>query len=366
MGYIKTTYSDASASTSVETNGAGGYNTWGKVSASCSTSGSTLYYTLTVNTSGNPYMRVMFWVNEIGYVYDSGYVKTNSKLWPRGNGTSYSGSVALSSNSSNPVVAVGIGVSTSTITWSANATLTRTATHWTQWDINAYNPDGNQDFKAARFDEYINDRLVGSQITDQISGEMLQPYGTWGRVANIKPYYDFYDISSVWDNGGQLTADAYGRYNSYLNGNEDDIFIYTKYKSSTLTFNLNEGSWKPNSGITSNNRSMTYNSTTTAAPIPIRTGYKFTGWYTATSGGTKVFNADGSFNSSASDYWFSNGRYKRYTNLNVYAQWDIQNVAYVKTANGWKLSTVYVKTANGWKPAIMYIKTANGWKQSGP
>ena len=366
MSYAYTTYSDASASTSVAANGAGGYNTWGKVSASCSTSGSTLYYTLTVNTSNHPYMRVMFWVNEIGYVYDSGYVKNNSSAFPRGNGTTYSGSVALSTASSNPVVAVGIGVSTSSITWSSNATLSRTATHWAYWDINAYNPNGIQDYKAAYFDEYIGDTKVASQVTNESASHNYQPYGTWGRVANIKPYYDYYEISSVWDNGGQLSPDAYGRYNSYLNGNEDDILIYTRYKSSTLTFNLNEGSWQSNSGITSNNRTMTYNSTTTDAPIPIRTGYKFLGWYTATSGGTKIFNADGSYNSGASNYWFSDGRYKGYTNLIIYAQWEIQNITYIKTANGWKLATVYIKTENGWKPAIMYTKTSNGWKQSGP
>ena len=366
MSYAYTSYSETSGSTSVEANGAGGYNTWGKVTASCSTSGSTLYYTLTVNTSNYPYMRVVFWVSGIGNVYDSGYVKTNSSAFPRGNGTTYSSSVNLGSSSSNPTVAVGIGVSTNSVTWGANKTMYRTATDYAYWDINAYNPAGVQDYKAAYFDEYIGNTKIATQVTNENANYIYQPYGTWGYVGNIQPYYNYYELDYVADNGGVLSPNANGLYGSYLNGNEDDILIYMKYKSSTLTFNLNEGSWKPNSGITSNTRAMTYNSKTSTAPIPIRTGYKFLGWYTATSGGTKIFNADGSYSSGASDYWFSDGRYKGYTDLNIYAQWEIQNVCYVKQDNTWKLSTVYIKTSTGWQPAIMYIKTDGGWVQSGP
>lgn len=367
MSYAYTTYSETSGSTSVEANGAGGYGTWGKVTASCSTSGSTLYYTLTVNTSNYPYMRVIFWVSGIGNVYDSGYVKTNSSAFPRGNGTTYSSSVNLGSSSSNPTVAVGIGVSTSNITWGANATFYRTATNYAYWDINAYNPAGVQDYKAAYFDEYINDTKVASQVTNESASHNYQPYGTWGRVANIRPYYDYYEISSVWDNGGELTADAYGRYNSYLNGNEDDILIYMRYKHSWVTLNANGGNFSDGTTLKGLDPPVVYSKGSwTNVPVPTRTGYKFLGYFDSEyTGATKVYDEKGIYVPNTS-YWGTNGFCKIVNNSTFYAQWEIQNVCYVKQDNKWKLSTVHVKTENGWKPAIMYVKTANGWKQSGP
>lgn len=362
MSYAYTTYSEVSGSSSVESSSSA-YGTWGKLSVSCYTSGSTLYYTLTSNTSDSPYLHVVFRVGGLGNVYDSGYVKNNSNLWPRKNGSTYSSSCNLGSATSNPQIAVGIGVSTSTITWGSTVTLYRTATKYAYWDINAYNPAGIQDYKTAYFDEYIGDTKVATQVTNENANYIYQPYGTYGYVANIKPYYDYYTIDKVVDEaGGSLYTASGGRQGVYLNGVNDNLHIYMKYKSSTLTFNLNGGSYN----WSSPNRIMTYNSTTSTAPIPTRTGYKFLGWYTATSGGTKIFNADGSYNSGASNYWFSDGRYKGYTDLNIYAQWEIQNVCYVKQDNTWKLSTVYIKTSTGWQPAIMYIKTDSGWVQSGP
>lgn len=362
MSYAYTTYSETSGSTSVASSNAA-YGTWGQLSVSCYTSGSTLYYTLTAHTSDYPYLRAVFWVSGIGNVYDSGYVKTNSKAFPRGNGTTYSSSVNLGSSSSNPTVAVGIGVSTSSITWGANETMYRTATNYAYWDINAYNPAGIQDYKAAYFDEYIGNTKVATQVTNESANHIYQPYGTYGYVANITPYYPYYVVDRVVDEvGDPLYTASGGRMGVLLNGIEDNLHIYMKYKSSTLTFNLNGGSYN----WSSSNRTMTYNSTTSIAPIPTRTGYKFLGWYTATSGGTKIFNANGNYNSGASNYWFSDGRYKGYTDLNIYAQWEIQNVCYVKQDNTWKLSTVYIKTSTGWQPAIMYIKTNSGWVQSGP
>lgn len=364
MSYSHPYYSDVSGTSSVASSNSA-YGTWGQLSVSCYTSGSTLYYTLTAHTSDYPYLRAVFWVGGIGNVYDSGYVKNNSKLFPRGNGTTYSSSVNLGSSTSNPQIAVGIGVSTSSITWGPTVTLTRTVTNYAYWDINVYNPEGVQDYKSAYFDEYIGNTKVASQVTNEHASHIYQPYGTSGFVGNINPYYPYYTLKEVWDGdnnvkGEKLSPKSNGLYGSYLNGIEDSIYIYMKYKSSTLTFNLNGGSYN----WSSPNRTMTYNSTTSTAPIPTRIGYKFLGWYTTTSGGTKVFNADGTYNSNATSYWGSGGKYLGYNDLTLYANWEIQNVAYVKTENGWKLATIYVKTENGWKPAILYVKTSNGWKQS--
>jgi len=56
-----------------------------------------------------------------------------------------------------------------------------------------------------------------------------------------------------------------------------------------------------------------------------RTGYNFNGWYTASSGGTKVYNAD---NSCTNNYIFSNNvcKYNGANDeiINVYAQWTVK------------------------------------------
>ena len=69
-----------------------------------------------------------------------------------------------------------------------------------------------------------------------------------------------------------------------------------------------------------------------AGDIPTRTGYTFAGWYTATSGGTQIYNASGM---AANDgtYW-NNNIWSYAGNLTVYAQWTplIYTISY--NANG--------------------------------
>ena len=54
--------------------------------------------------------------------------------------------------------------------------------------------------------------------------------------------------------------------------------------------------------------------------VPTRTDYRFLGYYTATSGGTQIYNSNGSYISGTA-YWNSDGRYIGTSNLKVYAQW---------------------------------------------
>ena len=54
----------------------------------------------------------------------------------------------------------------------------------------------------------------------------------------------------------------------------------------TVTFNANGGSVSPTS------RTVSYGSTYGSLPAPTRTGYTFTGWYTAPSGGARVLGTD--------------------------------------------------------------------------
>ena len=72
----------------------------------------------------------------------------------------------------------------------------------------------------------------------------------------------------------------------------------------TITYNANGGSVTPSSA------SVTAGTATTL-PTPTRSGYTCTGWFTATSGGTKIGNAGASYTPTAS--------------VTLYAQWEADN-----------------------------------------
>ena len=67
--------------------------------------------------------------------------------------------------------------------------------------------------------------------------------------------------------------------------------------------------------------------------IPTRSGYTFNGWYTAVSGGTKVYNANGAYNSSATSYW-NNGKWIYKGDVVLYAQWSLANYTVTYNLNG--------------------------------
>ena len=66
----------------------------------------------------------------------------------------------------------------------------------------------------------------------------------------------------------------------------EDHTLTAKWNASgyTVTYNANGGTVTPSSA------GVTYDSTYSSLPTPSRTGYTFTGWYTSSTGGTKVEN----------------------------------------------------------------------------
>jgi uncharacterized repeat protein (TIGR02543 family) len=86
----------------------------------------------------------------------------------------------------------------------------------------------------------------------------------------------------------------------------------------TVTFNANGGSVSPTS------KKVTINSTYGDLPTPTRTGYSFTGWYTAASGGSRVTASTKV--TTAQDH-------------TLYAQWNRSNCTVTFDANGGSVST---------------------------
>ena len=114
------------------------------------------------------------------------------------------------------------------------------------------------------------------------------------------------------------TRDGYwfiGWYDSATDGNKigdagadysplDSITLYAHWQEQieyTITYDANAG--------TCDTASATYQGTALTLPTPTRVGYKFLGWYTAATGGTKVGDAGKQYTPSAA--------------ITLYAQWTV-------------------------------------------
>ena len=132
------------------------------------------------------------------------------------------------------------------------------------------------------------------------------------------PARDGYWFSGWYDaaTGGNKIGDAGVAYNP--NG---DITLYAHWQEKieyTVTYNANGG----NCGTSS----ATYQGTALTLPTPTRTGYKFLGWYTAASGGTKIGDAGKSYTPNAT--------------ITLYAQWE--QISYTITISKQENATVTV------------------------
>ena len=97
------------------------------------------------------------------------------------------------------------------------------------------------------------------------------------------------------------------------------IYAHWKANTNTITLNPNTGTYTDPTSLT-----VTYDSTTNnSVGIPTKTDYAFKGWYTAASGGTQVYDANGKCTKNG-NYWSAagdTGVWKGTSNLTLYAQW---------------------------------------------
>jgi len=144
----------------------------------------------------------------------------------------------------------------------------------------------------------------------------------------------------------KATAAGNGNYNS---GYKERTITVTE----KVTITLNDNGGSGGSGTVT----ILYGTTAGNYPSvakPSRTGYEFTGYYSATSGGTKWYNEGPSsvqtFNLTAPTTW--------------YAQWSPKIRAWIKTENGWKqVTSVWIRNNTAWKQATqLFTRDNNTWK----
>ena len=151
------------------------------------------------------------------------------------------------------------------VTTASNHTL------YAQWTANTY---------TVRFHRGLGTDDVADQTHTYDVAQKLRWLDSdlgWGIVGySHKGWSNSKNGSIVYNNGEEvknLTA---------VQGEIINLYVVWEAKTFTVTFNANGGS------VPSTSKSVTYDSTYGELPTPTRTGYTFKGWYTATSGGTKV------------------------------------------------------------------------------
>lgn len=134
-------------------------------------------------------------------------------------------------------------------------------------------------------------------------------YGTILTLSSTRPTRPGYTFQGWGTSASDTTVDysAGGKY-----GFDQDITLYAIWKANTYTvyFNAGGGSVSPTS------KTVTYALTYGTLPTPTKQGHTFNGWFTSSSGGTRI--TSGSNVSITSD-------------ITLYAQWSVNN--YILTVN---------------------------------
>lgn len=169
------------------------------------------------------------------------------------------------------------------------------------------------------------------------TGSMNTTTATYGSSVTLRT--NSFTRSGYTFSGWNTSSDGSGT--SYSDGKTwsswsmtSNLYLYAQWSANTYTVTFNKNTTDTTYSGSYTSKTMTYNSTSNnSLSVPTRTGYTFSGWYTASSGGTAVWGSGGSYNSSATSYW-SSGKWIYTSNRTVYAHWTANTYSVVFNGNG--------------------------------
>ena len=129
-----------------------------------------------------------------------------------------------------------------------------------------------------------------------------------------------------------------------------NLTVYAQWKAATYSFTVNANGGKYASGKTAATKKVTFAAKVGSLGTPTRSGYKFLGYYTAKTGGTKITAAN---------------IVKWSKNLTVYAHWKQVTFTLTLNANGGKVSSktsIAKKVTVGAKVGTLNTPTRSGYK----
>ena len=181
---------------------------------------------------------------------------------------------------------------------SSTTKITGTVTYYAQWSINSYTLTYN-----------VNGGNAVSPASKSVQyGSAYGTLPTPTRASTAQYSYTFAGWYTAATGGTQVTA------NTTMGAGNTTIYAHwtATTRSYTATFNGNGGGTPSPSTIT-----KTYGSELGTLPTCSRTGYTFLGWYTASSGGTKISSTT-----------------KITGTVTYYAQWSINSYTLTYNVNG--------------------------------
>ena len=141
-------------------------------------------------------------------------------------------------------------------------------------------------------------------------------------TAIVIPTKTGYTLLGYWDaaaDGNQYYAYSGSLSSSRTWNKTSNANLYARWQANTYTLTL----YKNDGSATSTSATATYDATISVT-APTRTGYTFTGYWTAASGGTKIIDTDGHFvNTVVSGYVASGRKWQRTSNTDLHAQWTV-------------------------------------------
>ena len=181
---------------------------------------------------------------------------------------------------------------------SSTTKITGTVTYYAQWSINSYTLTYN-----------VNGGNAVSPASKSVQyGSAYGTLPTPTKSSDAEYTYAFAGWYTAASGGTQVTA------NTTMGAGNTTIYAHwtANVRSYTATFNGNGGGTPSPSTIT-----KTYGSELGTLPTCSRTGYTFLGWYTASSGGTKISSTT-----------------KITGTVTYYAQWSINSYTLTYNVNG--------------------------------
>lgn len=178
-----------------------------------------------------------------------------------------------------------------------------TTTLYAVWTKNSYtinikcmDPESAVSDTAAYFDVWYSDAVTPQ--TNKTSLTVTKNYGTVVYINNLRPYYNYYEVSSTVDN---MISDGNGQYHYTIDENSanKNLVIHTTRAQYTIAYNANGGVNAPSSQTKYGGVELTLSNS-----IPSRDGYTFVKWNTASDGSGTDYNPSGSYtaNSAATLY----------------------------------------------------------------
>ena len=190
------------------------------------------------------------------------------------------------------------------------------------------------------FSNYSNDATVTASFTLKtttvtLNNQSATTAGTTSVTATYsqampaitpptKTGYTFGGYYGAPNGGGPKYYNADGSSAAAWNNENSEYTLYAKWTAKTYSITL-DGNGGSNGSATATYNSSTLSSVTGSA----RLSYDLNGYFTATSGGTKVINADGTLVASAGSYTNSSSQWIYDADVELHAQWTYNPVTYL-------------------------------------